>query len=80
NQNVEKEQYLPPPSPRHNQSVQTDVNESKISSSSSSSSLSRSIHFQNYSSSATTSNHYELIDEIDDGNNAQRSLPFVITD
>ncbi|CAF3459028.1 unnamed protein product [Rotaria socialis] len=78
NQNVEKEQYLPPPSPRHNQSVQTDVTESKVSSSSSSS-LSRSIRIQNYSSSATTSNHYELIDEIDDGNNAQRSLPFVIT-
>ncbi|CAF4949494.1 unnamed protein product [Rotaria sp. Silwood1] len=55
----EKEKkYLPSPSPRHNQSVQTDIDESRISSSS------RSVRIQKSSSSATTTNHYESIDDI----------------
>jgi hypothetical protein len=69
NQTEEKEKYLPPPSPRQDQSVQTDVEKSRPTSSS------RSSHIQKSSSSAT-SNHYQLIDEIDDGNNSKRILPF----
>ncbi|CAF2831836.1 unnamed protein product [Rotaria sp. Silwood2] len=72
-QNEEKEKKcLLPPSPRHNQSVQTDVDESRISSSSSS----RSVNIQKSSSSVTTTNHYESIDEINTGNYTKRCLPF----
>lgn len=67
NQGEEKEKYQPPPSPRQDQSVQTDVEKSRVSSSSRSS---RNLK----SSSSTASNHYEYIDETDDGNNSKRFL------
>ncbi|CAF1166687.1 unnamed protein product [Rotaria sordida] len=74
-QNEEKEKKpLLPPSPRYNQSVQTDIDESRTSSSSS-----RSQCIQKSSSSAattTTTNHYELIDEINAKNCAKQCLPF----
>jgi len=69
NQNWEKEKYRPSPSPRQDQSVQTDVEKSRPSSS-------RSSRVPKSSASTTTSTHYELIDETDDGNNAKRFLTF----
>lgn len=72
NQNEEKEKYILPPSPhRQDQSIQTDFEKSRPTSST------RSSRFpKTSSSSATTSNHYEIIDEIDDGNNTKRYLTF----
>jgi hypothetical protein len=67
NQTEEKEKFLPSPSPRQDQSVQTEVEKSRPSSSS------RSSHVQK-SSSSVTSNHYQSIDEIDDGKNLKRIL------
>lgn len=64
-QRMEKEKSESSPSPRHNQRAQTDVNESKIF-------LSKSTCFQNSSSSVVTTNHYEVIDEINDENNTKQ--------
>ena len=58
------------PRDRQEQSVQTDVEKVPPPSSA------RSSRVRNSSSSMTTSNHYQFIDEIDDGNNDQRQLPF----
>ena len=65
NQGEEKERSLPPPSPRHDQSIQTDVDKSRPSSA-------RSSRVHKSSSSGTTLNHYELIDEPDDGTRGPR--------
>jgi hypothetical protein len=71
NQTEEKEKpKFPPPSPRQDQSVQTDLEKSRPTSSTRSSRIPKS------SSSTTTSTHYEFIDEIDDGNNAKRILTY----
>jgi hypothetical protein len=70
NQTEEKEKYRLPPSPRQDQSVQTDVEKSRLSS------TSRSSRAPKSSSSTTTDNHYELIDEFDDGNNAKRFFTY----
>ena len=70
NQNEEKEKFIPPPSPRQDQSVQTDVEKSRPTSST------RSSRFPKSSSSTTTSNHYQLVDEIEDGNNTKRYLTY----
>jgi hypothetical protein len=59
-QGEEKEKSLLSPSPRQDQSVQTDIEKFRPSSSS---------RIQKSSSSSTTNNHYELID---DENNAKR--------
>jgi hypothetical protein len=71
----EKSQMISLPSPRQqqDQSIQTiteqdlqiDLDKSR-----------RSSRTHKSSSSVTISNHYEIIDEIDDGNNAQRLFPF----
>jgi hypothetical protein len=63
NQCEEKEKFLPPPSPRLDQSVQTDDEKARPSS---------SLRIHKSSSSTGTSNHYQLIEEINDGNNAKR--------
>ena len=58
---------IAPPSPRqHNQSIQTESKQDfEI--------ISEQLR---PSTSLTTCNHYEIIDEIDDGNNARRLLPY----
>ncbi|CAF0987094.1 unnamed protein product [Adineta ricciae] len=61
NQGEEKEKSLPPPSPRHDQSIQTDVEKSRPS------------------STTTTSNHYESIDELGDESHRQR-IDFRLSD
>jgi hypothetical protein len=71
NQNEEKEKFIPSPSPRQDQSVQTDVEKSRTLSSSKSSRIQKTS-----SSTTTTSNHYQFIDETDDRNNAKRFLTF----
>ena len=60
----------PPLRPSQEQSVQTDVEQTVRPSST------RSSRMRNSSSSMTTSNQYQFIDEIDDGNNDQRNVPF----
>jgi hypothetical protein len=62
NQNEEKEKFRYSPSPRQNQSIQTDGENSKSS------------RIQKSSSSTTTSNHYEFIHEIDQGNHEKQFL------
>ena len=55
----EKEKFQPPPSPRHDQSSQTELDKSRQSSSTRSSRIPKS------SSSTNTENHYEFIDDTD---------------
>ncbi|CAF0776245.1 unnamed protein product [Adineta steineri] len=60
NQGEEKEKSILPPSPRHDQSIQTEVEKSRPSS----------------ARSSSISTHFELINDIDDENNPQRFYPF----
>ena len=75
NQGEEKLKILSLPSPRQqqDQSIQT-INEQQLEIDLEKSR--RSPRTQKSSSSVTISNHYEIIDEIDDGNNSRRSFPF----
>ena len=68
-QNEEKK-FLSPSSPRQNQSLQTNIEESRTLS------PSRLSRIQKRPSSTVTSNHYEIINDVDDENNAKQSLIF----
>jgi hypothetical protein len=73
NQGEKKRYTSPPPTPRQQErSIQTDSEHDihiELE-------KGRSPRTQKSSSSVTINNHYEIIDQIDDGNNARRFLPF----
>jgi hypothetical protein len=75
NQGEEKMKIISLPSPRQqqDQSIQT-INEQELEIDLEKSR--RSPRTQKSSSSVTISNHYEVIDDVDDGNNSRRSFPF----